>query len=66
VSDFIVRLRRLRKEKGLSQRNLACLAGMSERYIANLERGDFALGRLGAIKLAEALGVSESELRGAK
>lgn len=35
---FIINLKKIRKEKGLSQKELAKLSGISQQYIADLEK----------------------------
>lgn len=62
TETFDLRLRRLRKEKGLSAQRLANLVGVSGTSVWSWESGSARPrgSRLGA--LAEALGVSENEL----
>ena len=59
---FGQRIRTLRKERGLSQEDLAELCGLDRTYISGIERGlrNVALRNIEA--LAEALGVSISDL----
>ena len=56
------RIRELRKERGLSQEGLAELCGLDRTYISGIERGlrNVALRNIEA--LAQALGVSISDL----
>ena len=56
------RIRELRKERGLSQEDLAELCGLDRTYISGIERGlrNVALRNIEA--LAQALGVSISDL----
>ena len=56
------RVRQLRKAKGLSQEAFASLCGLDRTYISGIERGvrNVSLANLGLI--AEALGISLSEL----
>jgi len=56
------RVRKLRKAKGLSQEAFASLCGLDRTYISGIERGvrNVSLVNLGLI--AEALGISLSEL----
>jgi transcriptional regulator with XRE-family HTH domain len=55
-------LRRIRRERELSQDALADLAGMASKHVSELERGrkEPRLGTL--VQLADALGMSSSEL----
>lgn len=59
---FGQRIRELRKERGLSQEDLAELCGLDRTYISGIERGlrNVALRNIEA--LAQALGVSLSDL----
>ena len=59
---FGSRVRELRKAKGLSQEAFASLCGLDRTYISGIERGvrNVSLVNLGLI--AEALGISLSEL----
>lgn len=56
------RLTWARKEAGVSQRQLAKLAGVSSAYVSSVERGLFGLGSRRGLKLAETLGVDPSWL----
>jgi transcriptional regulator with XRE-family HTH domain len=55
-------LRRVRRERELSQDALAYLAGMASKHVSELERGrkEPRLGTL--VQLADALGMPSSEL----
>ena len=56
VAEIGATIRRIRKEQGVSQETLACLAGTGQRYISELERGK-ATARLGEmLKVLDALG----------
>jgi len=55
-------IRMLRKQRGLSQEDLAEAAGMSRNYISDIERGVRNPGLLALIALAKALKVSLREL----
>lgn len=57
-------LRRLRKERGLSQETLAFEAGIERNYISLLELGRNSATVKVIFKLAPVLGVSVSELMG--
>jgi transcriptional regulator with XRE-family HTH domain len=56
------RLRTLRKERALSQRDLACTSGVGSVTISELERGVREAQPRTIRKLAEALGVEPKEL----
>jgi transcriptional regulator with XRE-family HTH domain len=56
------RLRNLRKERGLSQEELAHLASLHSTYIGQLERGEKNATLESLEKVTEALGVSLEEL----
>jgi transcriptional regulator with XRE-family HTH domain len=62
TEKFGQRIRMLRKERGLSQEDLAELSGLDRTYISGIERGvrNVALRNIEA--LAQALGVSISDL----
>jgi transcriptional regulator with XRE-family HTH domain len=58
----VTRLIALREEKVLSQRELACMAGLTQMTVWRLENG-FRDARPGTIrKIAEVLGVEPKEL----
>lgn len=57
VATLQERLSGARKTAGLSQRQLAKLAGVSSAYIANVERGLFGIGAKKCLKIASVLGV---------
>jgi transcriptional regulator with XRE-family HTH domain len=56
------RLRNLRKERGLSQEELAHLASLHSTYIGQLERGEKNATLESLEKVTEALGISLGEL----
>jgi transcriptional regulator with XRE-family HTH domain len=60
--SFGIRIRKLRLDRGLSQRKLAELVGISEEQISNIERGKSWIGELSFGLLAKALGVTQSAL----
>jgi transcriptional regulator with XRE-family HTH domain len=60
--NFGIRIRKLRLDRGLSQRKLAELVGISEEQISNIERGKSWIGELSFGLLAKALGVTQSAL----
>lgn len=55
-------LGRLRREKGLTQEDLAALSGLSQQYLSGLERGQRNPTVVTLYELALALGVSHIEL----
>lgn len=57
-------LRKIRKEKGLKQRELAALIGISQTQITKWETGQMDVSLRWVGKLANALGVSVPELLG--
>jgi transcriptional regulator with XRE-family HTH domain len=56
------RVRTLRKKKGLSQEAFADLCGLDRTYVSGIERGVRNPSLVNLEKLANALGVSLSEL----
>ncbi len=60
--SFAERLRNLRKEKGLTQNELADKAGMNGRHMSRYETGALKPPQRTIRRLAEALGVSVEEL----
>ena len=58
------RLQRLRREKGVTQAELAELLGVSQPIVSDYERGELRLHGELIVKLAEILGCSADELLG--
>jgi transcriptional regulator with XRE-family HTH domain len=56
------RIRKARKEKGMSQEGLADAANMDRSYVSGLERGEFNVSLLALAKIARALEVSLAAL----
>ncbi len=55
-------VRALRKEKGLSQEDLAHLCNLHRTYIGGIERGERNVGLMNILYLAKALDVLPSDL----
>jgi transcriptional regulator with XRE-family HTH domain len=55
-------IRRVRKEQGISQEQLALLAEIDRSYVGRVERGDNNIAILTLQKIAMALGLSMGEL----
>lgn len=62
LEKFGDRIRKLRKARGLSQEELAELAGLHRNYIGGIERGERNIALLNIMRLAKALKISPSEL----
>jgi len=56
------RLRELRKERGLSQEELAFRAGLHRTYVSSAERGERNVALINIERLANALGVDIRDL----
>lgn len=54
---FAENVKKLRRQRGLSQEDLADLAGLHRTYIGAVERGERNITLLNANRIAEALGV---------
>ena len=59
---FGERLRKVRKERGISQERLADLAGLHRTYVSGVERGERNISLLNIERLAVALDVTMSDL----
>jgi transcriptional regulator with XRE-family HTH domain len=55
-------IRRLRKDRGLTQEHLAHEAGVAMRYVAGIERAEENVSLRYLVKLADALGVEPADL----
>jgi len=55
-------IRRIREERGLSQEELADLAGLHRAYIGQIERGEKNIGLKNLEKIAKALGMNTKDL----
>jgi transcriptional regulator with XRE-family HTH domain len=56
------RIRELRQRSGLSQEELADLAGLHRTYVGGIERGERNVGVLNLLQLARAMKIRPSEL----
>lgn len=59
---FGQRIRQLRKSRALSQENLAFSAGVHRTYVGMIERGEKNITLSNIRKMADAFGISVSEL----
>jgi transcriptional regulator with XRE-family HTH domain len=59
---FGERVRALRRDRGLSQEELADLTELHRTYIGGIERGERNIGLLNLVRIAKALNVSPSQL----
>ncbi len=62
MGEMRLRIKEIRKQKKLTQRAVAELAGVSPSYFADLERGDSPINSIRLDAIARALGVPPSEL----
>lgn len=60
--QFGARIRRLREDLEWSQEDLAAHCGLHRTYIGGVERGERNIGLENVVRIAEALGVSASDL----
>ncbi|NJN99812.1 MAG: helix-turn-helix transcriptional regulator [Anaerolineales bacterium] len=58
---FAENIKKLRRQQGLSQEDLADLAGLHRTYIGAVERGERNITLLNANRIAEALSVELNE-----
>jgi transcriptional regulator with XRE-family HTH domain len=61
LKAFGNRIRKIRKEKGVSQEALAALAGLDRSYMGHIERGESNITLSKIYQISDALGVSPSE-----
>lgn len=59
---FGASVREARKERGISQEELAWRSGVDRSYMSSIERGEQNVGLMSMHRVAEALGVTLSEL----
>lgn len=62
LEKFAAHLRELREDRGVSQTRLAELAGLNRNYVGDVERGRRNPCLDNILRLADALGISPSEL----
>jgi len=55
-------IKRTRLQQGVSQEGLALSAGLDRSYVGGIERGEHNLTVINLVKLADALGLTASEL----
>lgn len=55
-------IRRVRRERGMSQEKLAHLSSIDRAYMSSIERGKQNPGIVSVVGIAEALGISAAEL----
>jgi transcriptional regulator with XRE-family HTH domain len=60
--NFGIRLKTLRKSKGLSQEQLADLANLDRSYIGGVERGERNISLINIYEISKALSTEPSEL----
>lgn len=60
--QFADRVREARKHLGISQEQLAHLAGMHRTYVSSVERGERNISLLNLLSLAGVLGVDAGDL----
>lgn len=61
-SEVGFNIRRIREERGLSQEELAALAGLHRAYVGQIERGEKNIGLKNLQKIAKALEVNIEDL----
>ena len=61
LNKYGERVRQLRKRSGLTQEELAELAGLHQTYIGVVERGEKNISLMNIERIAKSLGVSLSE-----
>ena len=62
VVEFGRNIRRIRKERQLSQEGLAAVAGIDRGYMGHVERGEKNITIVNVFRIADALGVKPGEL----
>lgn len=61
-SEVGFNIRRIREKRGLSQEELAALAGLHRAYVGQIERGEKNIGLKNLQKIAQALEVNIEDL----
>lgn len=62
LTSFGLRVRQLRKERNLSQEDLAERSGLHRTYIGGIERGERNVALVNIFKIAKALDLSLADL----
>lgn len=62
LTAFGARVRRFRRERSLSQEQLADLAGLHRNYVGGVERGERNIALLNIYRIARALQVNACDL----
>lgn len=62
LKRFGLRVRELRKERGLSQEGFAAECGLDRTYMGGIERGERNVAMRNVERIAKALGLSISKL----
>ncbi|MCK4291871.1 MAG: helix-turn-helix transcriptional regulator [Planctomycetes bacterium] len=62
LQEFGLRMKELRSAKGITQEELAGLAGLSRQYLGDVERGTRNISLVNIEKIATALQTTLSEL----
>lgn len=62
LKSFGIRVREIREQIGLSQEELAILAGLDRSYLGGVERGERNISLINIYRIAKALDVPASQL----
>lgn len=64
MPEFSVRLKELRKEKGITQKKMAVFLGCTEAHYQQIEYGNVNIPSLTLVKLADYFGVTTDYMLG--